>query len=39
VVAPHPTFGLLDGCQWLLYLAAHTERHLVQLARIARAAA
>ena len=39
VFAPHPNFGLLDGCQWLLYLAAHTERHLGQLAHLARAAA
>jgi hypothetical protein len=30
-VAPHPQLGLLDGAQWLLFLAGHTERHVAQL--------
>lgn len=25
--APHPLFGPLDGVQWALFAAAHTERH------------
>ncbi len=29
--APHPQLGLLDGAQWLLFLAGHTERHAAQL--------
>lgn len=28
---PHMVFGPLDGFQWLLFLAAHSERHLLQL--------
>jgi hypothetical protein len=28
---PHIVFGPLDGYQWLLFLAAHSERHLRQL--------
>lgn len=28
---PHPTLGLMDGYQWLLFLAAHTERHVLQI--------
>jgi len=27
-IAPHPVLGPLDSYQWLLFLAAHTERHL-----------
>jgi hypothetical protein len=27
----HPIFGMLDGMQWLLFAAAHTERHRMQL--------
>jgi hypothetical protein len=30
-VAPHPQLGMLDGAQWLLFLAGHTERHAAQL--------
>ncbi|MGZ8377085.1 MAG: DinB family protein [Gemmatirosa sp.] len=30
-VAPHPQLGLLDGAQWLLFLAGHTDRHAAQL--------
>jgi hypothetical protein len=29
--APHPILGTLDGVQWLLFAAAHTERHTRQL--------
>jgi hypothetical protein len=29
--APHPRFGPLDGVQWLVFAAAHAERHLEQL--------
>jgi hypothetical protein len=29
--APHPALGKLDGVQWLLFLAAHTERHTRQI--------
>lgn len=28
---PHPTLGLMDCYQWLLFLCAHTERHLAQI--------
>lgn len=28
---PHPALGDLDGVQWLLFLAAHTERHVRQI--------
>lgn len=28
---PHPLFGTLDGVQWLLFCAAHTERHRAQV--------
>ncbi len=28
---PHPLIGLLDGVQWLLFAAAHTERHTHQI--------
>jgi hypothetical protein len=28
---PHIVFGPLDGYQWLVFLAAHSERHLKQL--------
>ena len=31
VGAPHPAFGLLDGIQWLLFAAAHMERHRAQV--------
>ena len=29
--APHPVLGPLDGVQWLLFVAAHTERHTRQV--------
>ncbi|HXK24606.1 MAG TPA: DinB family protein [Myxococcota bacterium] len=31
VGASHPAFGLLDGIQWLLFAAAHMERHRAQV--------
>ncbi len=34
--ARHPVFGLLDGVQWLLFVAAHTERHRAQLIGLRR---
>jgi uncharacterized damage-inducible protein DinB len=38
-VLPHPVFGLMDGVQWVLFAAAHTERHRAQLIGLTRAAA
>ena len=32
----HPAFGVLDGVQWLLFVAAHVERHRAQLIGIRR---
>lgn len=32
--ATNPVLGSLDGCQWLLFLAAHTHRHLDQIREI-----
>ena len=34
--APHPVFGLMDGMQWVLFAAAHMERHRSQLIGLAR---
>ena len=31
---PHPVFGTFDGVQWVLFLAAHTDNHVPQLARL-----
>jgi len=31
---PHPVFGLFDGVQWVLFVAAHTDNHLPQLRRL-----
>ena len=31
---PHPTLGLMDGYQWLLFLAAHTDRHILQIREV-----
>lgn len=28
---PHPVFGVFDGVQWILFAAAHTDNHLLQL--------
>ena len=29
--APHPFAGMIDGYQWVLFLAAHTDRHAAQI--------
>jgi DinB superfamily len=36
VAVAHPMFGLVDGVQWLLFAAAHTERHRAQLIGLKR---
>jgi hypothetical protein len=33
---PHPAYGPLDGYQWLLMLAHHTDRHVRQIERAAK---
>ena len=33
-VVPHPVFGSLDLYQWILLAAAHTSRHLQQIAEV-----
>ena len=35
---PHFVFGPLDGYQWLIFCASHTERHLAQLQEAVTAA-
>jgi hypothetical protein len=30
----HPSYGLLDGTQWILFAAAHTARHRAQLVEV-----
>lgn len=32
----HPIFGWMDGMQWVLFAAAHTERHRSQLIGLTR---
>jgi uncharacterized damage-inducible protein DinB len=32
----HPAFGLMDGVQWLLFAATHTERHRAQILSLRR---
>lgn len=32
--SPHPALGKLDGVQWLLFVAAHTERHTHQIREV-----
>lgn len=32
--SPHPMLGMLDGKQWLLFAAAHTERHTRQILEV-----
>jgi hypothetical protein len=32
--APHPLFGELDGLQWYILIAGHTERHLNQMKEV-----
>ncbi len=34
----HPAFGALDGYQWVVLLAAHTDRHVQQVAEVKRSA-
>lgn len=36
---PHPLLGEIDGCQALLVMAAHTERHVGQIEEIKKSAA
>ncbi len=38
-VFPHFVFGPVDGYQWLIFIAAHTERHLAQLLEVIHEAA
>ncbi len=33
-IAPHPALGPMDLYQWVLFLGAHTERHLGQLREV-----
>jgi hypothetical protein len=33
-VVPHPVFGPMDGYEWLLAVAAHTERHTQQILEV-----
>jgi hypothetical protein len=33
-VAPHPAVGPIDAYQWVLLIAAHTERHVAQIAEV-----
>jgi hypothetical protein len=33
-VAPHPALGEIDAYQWVLFLAAHTDRHIRQLIEV-----
>jgi hypothetical protein len=32
--APHPSLKALDGYQWILFLATHTDRHRAQIAEL-----
>ena len=32
--APHPFAGVIDGYQWVLFLAAHADRHTAQIQEI-----
>jgi hypothetical protein len=34
VAVAHPVFGLFDGVQWVLFLAAHTDNHRPDVARL-----
>ena len=36
-LAPHPLAGMLDSYQWLLFLGAHTHRHIEQIVEATRA--
>ena len=33
-VSPHMVFKDLDGCQWLLMISLHSERHAAQIAEV-----
>jgi DinB superfamily len=33
-VAPHPIFKDLDGCQWILMISLHSQRHTAQIAEV-----
>ncbi len=33
-ITPHPFFGMLDGYQWMILLAAHTKRHTLQIEEV-----
>lgn len=35
--APHPVIGPMDGVQWLEFVAAHTNRHAMQVQELRRA--
>lgn len=37
VGAPHPILGLLDGLQWVKFVAVHTNRHAKQVEELRRA--
>lgn len=39
IVLPHPALGELDGYQWLLFVAYHTDRHALQLEELRAAPA
>jgi hypothetical protein len=32
--APHPSLKALDGYQWILFLATHTDRHRIQISEL-----
>lgn len=34
--APHPLMGTLDGYQWVVFVVAHLDRHIVQVDEIKR---
>lgn len=31
---PHPALGALDGYQWIIFMAEHTERHILQMKEV-----
>ena len=35
---PHFRLGMMDGVEWLVFLAAHDQRHVAQIAEVKRAA-
>ena len=34
---PHPALGPMDGVQWLVFMAAHTRRHVQQIEEVKKA--